>query len=187
MKRWGGKKAYFFIIDAVIGSTILFFSLYLLLSGDIRQDTLQIDYEASEDYASFLINTQIQDLNNEYMNNLTQEGIITNIRNTVIEQINQFYYDALYVCSGDPCRANNLTYANKIIQNLTDLLITQKYGMSYTIIDSSNGINTTIYSRDISSLSTSNIVISSRKVTFLYINSTVFFGPELVEIKLWIK
>jgi hypothetical protein len=182
------KKGYFFVIDAFIGSTIIFLSLLLILNSDVKASKMQYDYGMSEDYSTFIMNTKIQDLNNPYAKNLTDDGVIVNTQNTIIEQIDTFYYNAYYVClpANQSCITRNLNYSARLMQNLTDSLISAKYGFSMTLIDTSQARNQTIYSRNTDSFNSSKLVISSKKITFVQINSTTMFGPNIMVIKIWI-
>jgi len=46
---------------------------------------------------------------------------------------------------------------------------------------------TTIYNRTIDTdVNDAELVIASKKITFLQINSTTMFGPAIVEIKIWV-
>jgi hypothetical protein len=167
------KKGYYFIIDALIGSTIIFLSLMIILNGNVRPTKVQYNYEMAEEYSSFLLNTKLEDLSNPYVDYLiydTKE--INNTKLTIMEQIDLFYYE------------NNLFDASNMIQNLTAPLISEKYGFSYSIINGTT--NKQIYVRGSEKLADAKIIIASRKITFLQINSTTMFGPAMAEIKIWI-
>jgi hypothetical protein len=166
------KKGYFFIIDALIGSTIIFLSLMIILGSATRPTKIQYNYEMTEEYTSFIMNTKIQDLNNPYVNGLIKSNIINDTTLTIMEQIDLFYYN------------HDIAHAHDLVQNLTEPLIGEKYGFSYRIID--GNLNTNIYNRTSPDISNANIIIASQKITFLQINSTTMFGPAMVEIKTWI-
>lgn len=189
------KKGYFFVIDALVGSAIIFVALLIILNANSRPSKLQYDYTISEDYSSFLINTKIQDISNSYIGSLTNNGTnnapISNIRNTLMEQIDEFYYKAIYIYNTSPTVNNTardiyLNYSSVMIQNISDSLIQNNYGFSFTIMDPVKG-NYTLYSRSIDKLANSNIIIASDKITFLQINSTTMFGPVIAEVKIWLK
>lgn len=186
MARRNNKKGYFFVIDAFIGSTIIFVSLMMILNSNIKGSQLQFDYSMAEDYSTFIMNTKIQDLNNPAIANLSAEGLITNKQNTVMEQIDTFYYDAYYVCTDSTCANESLNYSTRLLENLTDSLISSKYGFSLVLKDTATGRNQTIYERSVDRLNTSQLVIASEKITFIQINSTKMFGPNIVDIKVWI-
>lgn len=166
------KKGYYFVIDAFIGSTIIFISLMILLSGGVRPTKVQYNYEMAEEYSTFILTTKIQDLTNPYVNRMIGREI-NDTSLSIMEQVDLFYYK------------NDLIHAGGMIQNLTEPLVPEKYGFSYSIIDGSTITN--IYTRpDSPNIDEANIIISSRKITFLQIDSGTMFGPALTEIKMWI-
>ena len=166
------RKGYFFIIDALIGSTIIFLSLMIILGSSTRPAKVQYNYEMAEEYTTFIMNTKIQDLNDKYISDLVKNNIINNTQLSVMEQVDTFYHD------------NDMTHAHDLVKNLTEPLVMSKYGFSYSIID--KGVKTNIYSRTVPDINQAKIVIASKKITFLQINSTSVFGPAMVEIKIWI-
>ena len=147
MARRNNKKGYFFVIDAFIGSTIIFVSLMMILNSNIKGSQLQFDYSMAEDYSTFIMNTKIQD---------------------------------------STCANESLNYSTRLLENLTDSLISSKYGFSLVLKDTATGRNQTIYERSVDRLNTSQLVIASEKITFIQINSTKMFGPNIVDIKVWI-
>jgi len=170
--RKSNKKGYYFIIDAFIGSTIIFLSLLIILNGGIKPSKIQYNYEMAEEYSTFILNTKIQDLNNEYVNSLTTSHAINDTTLTIMEQVDLFYYN------------NDTSHAKFMIQNLTDPLIAQKYSFSYDVIDGAKTVN--IYNRTNINTSDAKLVVASKKITFLQINSSTLFGPVMTEIKIWI-
>jgi hypothetical protein len=169
------RKGYYFIIDALIGSTIIFLSLMIILNGNVRPTKVQYNYEMAEEYSTFLLNTKLEDLSNPYVDYLIDTKKINNTKITIMEQVDLFYYN------------DNLPDARDIIKNLTESLIPEKYGFSYSIINGSTNKSTTIiYAQGVANLKDAKIIIASRKVTFLQINSSTMFGPAMAEIKIWI-
>jgi hypothetical protein len=166
------RKGYFFIIDAFIGSTIIFLSLLIILNGGTKPTKIQYNYEMTEEYSTFIMNTKLQDLNNLYVTDLMKAGIINDTSLTVMEQVDLFYF------------RNDLTHATALVRNVTEPLIAEKYGFSYRIIDGAS--TTTIYARTPTNISDARIVIASKKITFLQINATTMFGPAMTEIKIWV-
>jgi hypothetical protein len=168
-----GRKGYFFIIDAFIGSAIIIFSLLVILFSGSRVPNVSYNYAVAEEYSSFLLNTKIQDIHNDHIINLTAHGVIKDTRHTLMEQIDEFYY------------YNNLSYASDLIENITEPILSPKYGLSYTMIDPS-GASTILYTRNAATYQDSKVVIVSRKITFLQIDDSTMFGPAVAEIKIWI-
>jgi hypothetical protein len=172
------KKGYYFIIDALIGSTIIFVSLLIILNGGAKPTKIQYNYEMAEEYSTYVLTTKIQDLSNPYVDQLKADKNITDQSLTIMEQVDLFYY------KGD------IDHARKMIENITYSLIPEKYGFSYSIIEISPTTNTTnIYNNTNNvavDINNAKVVIASRKITFLQINSSTMFGPALTEIKIWI-
>jgi hypothetical protein len=169
------KKGYYFIIDALIGSMIIFLSLLIILNEGVKPTKIQYNYEMAEEYSTFILTTKIQDLSNPYVYELINNGNITDTSHTIMEQIDQFYYD------------NDSEHARRMVENLTESLIPDKYGFSYSIIEGSTTTN--IYNntgKTSANITNAKLVIASRKITFLQINSSTMFGPALTEIKIWI-
>jgi hypothetical protein len=172
MSRRFNRRGYFFIIDAFIGSTIIFLSLLIILNGGVKPTKIQYNYEMAEEYSSFIMNTKLIDLNNDYVNGLIRSNISNDTSLTVMEQVDLFYY------------RSDLTHARELIKNLTEPVIPEKYSFSYNII---NGTTTTnIYNRTIINITDARIIIASKKITFLQIDSATMFGPAMTEIKIWI-
>jgi hypothetical protein len=167
-----GKKGYYFVIDALVGSTIIFVSLMILLNNVSKGTKVQYNYELSEEYSTFILTTQIQDISNPYINQLIIDGQIPDQKLTILEQVTLFYY------------RQDLTRAGELVQNITEPLIPPKYGFEYNIINGTDKVN--IYTRDPTPIKDADLVISSKKITFLQINSSTLFGPAVVEIKTWI-
>ncbi len=169
------KRGYYFVVDALIGSIIIFLTIIVLLNQETKPTKIQYNYELAEEYGSFILQTQIQDLNNPRVNELINNKNITNPTLTIMEQVDIFYYN------------NNIPAAEQMIQNLTESLIPSKYGFSYRIITETN--NTNIYNRTATNsinIDDAKMVIASKKITFIQIDSNTMFGPAITEIKIWI-
>jgi len=181
------RKSYFFVIDTLIGSTIIFLSLLVVLNSGTKEWGLTHDYTLAEEYTSFFTDTTLRYLSNELVYNLTASGIITDPDNTVMQQISTFYYYSKYLCnlSDTSCIDGNMSLAHNLVANLSSPLLPEKYGFSYVINDISLGLNTTIFSRNLDWLNTSQVVLVSKRISYVRINSTTLFGPNIVTIKIW--
>ena len=166
------KKGYYFIIDAFIGSTIIFLSLLIIFNGGVKPTKIQYNYALAEDYSTFILNTKLQDISNPYVRFLESNRIINDTSLTIMEEADLLYFN------------NNTASATGLIRNLTEPLVPSKYGFSYNIID--GPLTTVIYNRTSVDINQANMVIASRKITFLQINESAMFGPAITEIKVWI-
>lgn len=161
------KRGYFFLIDAIIGSAIIVITLFIIFNHNSNSQKIESRYVLAEDFATLISNTRIEDINLNYTNTLVNNGKITNTKLRVIEQIAEFYYNG------------NISLAGNLTKEISDASISPKNGFSLSI----NG--TTIYSRNINTLNNSKLVIVSKKIVFIQINSSDLKGPDIAEIKIW--
>lgn len=179
------RKGYFFILDAFIAATIIAVSLVAIMQSDVAIDQRTKDYGQVDEIAQFLLNTRLEDLDNQYVKTLIANGNITNPRNTVIEQIDLFYYKAKYVCSTSSCSMINYNLSRDLLKNISEPLISQKYGYNYVIIDTS--VNHSVYSRSLETKNASDFIVVNRRISYVRYNQTRTFLPHIVEFSLWIK
>ena len=93
------KKGYFFSLDAFIALIIIL--VFILFIKPQNTQTSQIS-EVQTDFLNVLSKIKIGELNNTYSHSLINGGTITNLNQSVLEQIGEFY------ASSDP-RAETLT------------------------------------------------------------------------------
>jgi len=170
------KKGYYFVADALIGSTIIFLALMVIINGGVKPLKIQYDYEIAEQYSDFAFTTKIEDISNPYIDQLLINNNINDTSLTIMEQVNLFYYN------------NDTTHAREMIENLSSSLIPEKYSFSYSIINGTapNTTTTNIYNKTLIDINNADVVIVSRKITFQQIDSSTMYGPAMTEIKLWI-
>lgn len=161
------RGAYFFVVDAILGGSIFLITLIIIMSSHIN-DPIKIQNRLlAEDTMDFLMNTKILDFKNNNLNRLQIEGHITNLENTLFQQISEFYYKG------------NDTLAANFTSNLLELLLSNQYGYSYYIGGE------LIYNTSAETLNTSRVHLTSRKITFYVPNETNMYGPEIAELRLW--
>jgi len=100
------KKAYFFSLDALIALAII---LSIILVLNPVKPKKQVEMDLQEDMISVLSSIKIGEIDNAYVQQLISEGTITDLNQSILEQIGEFY------ASGMP-EANLL--AQDIIDNL---------------------------------------------------------------------
>jgi hypothetical protein len=101
-------KAYFFSLDAMLALTLVVTTIVLLSSIDIREPSMTQTNFLSEDLMSVFSELRIGEINNSYVKELIQNGTITQLNNTILEQLGEFYAD-----SNDATAASmfyNITY-----------------------------------------------------------------------------
>lgn len=161
------RRGYFFVIDAFIGGTIIIIALMLIITSEQRVPRVASKFATTEELSAFMITARIEDTNNYYIANWTREGIITNPRQTIMEQVTEFYYK------------NDTTRARLLVESIVNGTLPAKNGCAYTID------NTTIYSRGMGQYNESSLIIATKKVVYWQANSTTLYGPSITEIKVW--
>lgn len=177
------KKAYFFILDAFIAATIIFVSLAIILNSDVAVEQVAKDYTQPNEITNFLLDTKLEDIDNPYVKKLISDGNISNPRNTIVQQVDLFYYTAEYICSNPQCKSLNYNLSTNLLMNISEPLIPQKYGFEYVIID--NNKNYTVYSRNILSKNKSDFKIVTKRISYVKYNLTEIFMPHVVQFSVW--
>jgi len=143
LNKMVNKKAVFFTIDSLLASGIVITAILLISNFYFAEQKRENINYASQDLARVFSTMRIGDIDNDYAKSLISSGEITNINNTILEQIGDFWAD------GKIERAGNLT------KNLTESVIPSRYGFSILVNDEE------IYSR---SLPVKRALVSSRKI-----------------------
>lgn len=168
------KKGIYFTIDSILAGGIILVVIVLASSFYINErPSFHLNY-LSQDLVRTLSTLTVEEINNEYINDRISSGDITNLDNTVLEQIAEFWAEG------------NLEYANKTMSNVTELLVPDTIGFGMWIN------NETIYTRDLPikrSLASSKKIISgiakgeaggeTRK------NPPTLGDPVIVEVRVW--
>lgn len=174
-----GKRGFFFILDAILAIGILVIGVLFLTSSYIQLPQLTQVSFLSDDLLSFLSDTKIKDLNNEYAGiggELWKNGTISNQENSLLQQASIFY------------KKNDLGTAEKFIQSSTNELVPSQFRYEVWID------KTLIYPRNPSSQHSlsrnqTSLILASRKIAFGFLNQSTgeIWGPYEVEVYLWQK
>ena len=171
------KRGYFFVLDAVLGLTVLVIGVFLITSSyvDVPQPT-QVGL-LSDDLLNFLSNTKVKDLNNLYAGiggTLWDQGEITDADNSLLQQVGEFY------------AKSKLDTAEKFIQNVSAGVIPQQFRYEVWMD------NASLYPRapsveHLNSKGSTELLLTSKKLTFGIINKTTsdIWGPYKAEAFLW--
>lgn len=186
------NKGYFFILDAFIASVIIIVSLVAILNSDVAVSPRSKDFSQAESVSNFILNTKMEDLNDPWVNDwISDNHIFIKPRKTILQQIDFFYYNIQYVCEsgagGDICRGVHDNLAKTLLGNVTEKLISEKYGYRYRIIEIDPPNTFTILNRSEETMANSSFRIFTKKISYSYINQTAFFKPHIVEFAIWIK
>lgn len=167
------RGAYFFVLDALIGGSIFLVSVILILGSYMNVPETRQSYLLAEDLMSIIQTTKIIDFRDPYIEYLADNGSITNPEQSLFQQIAQLHY------VGKQNQSYNLT------KNILLSLITEEYGVSYSIINGTSNETTIIFNQSVERENLSKRMLSSRKIVFYAVEQTSFFGPDIVELRLW--
>lgn len=158
------KNAILFTIDSLLASGIVIITILLISNFyTVEEQKGSINYVPQDlllDYSSITIGQ----VNNDYAKSLVSSGAITNVNNTVLEQIGYFW------SSGSTDLAANLA------KNLTEGIIPKNYG--YSVLADGQSI----YTRNATMKSG---LVSSRMMVSGLSGMSNFWGPIIVEIRVW--
>ena len=171
------KRGYFFILDAVLGLSVLIIGVFLITSSyvDVPQPA-QIAL-LSDDLLNFLSNTKVNELNNPYAGiggELWTQGIITDADNSLLQQIGEFY------------AANKLDVAERFIQNVSEGVTPPEF-LYEVWIDGIILYPITPSAEHTKLKESSELLLTSKVITFGIMNKTTsnLWGPYKVEVFVW--
>lgn len=164
------KRGIFFTIDAILAAGI-FLVLILLISNVYVSDTptQQVRFY-SQDTLRLFTELKINEVDSDYVRDLIGSGTITELNNTVLEQVGDFWAE------------NDIDNAEGLMKNLTDALIPQNYGVGVYVDEE------VIYARQ---RSIGRTLISSRKIISGVAEGVDedelpgLWGPVVVEFRVW--
>ncbi len=170
------RGAYFFVIDALIAAMVIFVSLIIIFTSHNMVPDTSSSVRMIEDYTNFLTNTKVREFQGEYVKDLINDSNITNLDNTLIEQLTEFYY---YNTTGKD--------NTKIMWNFTQEISKGIIPDQRSVIVYMN--KTLLYNRSVSPIKNSNLVLSSKKICFIRIvnnTQTFIYGPVMMDVMVWV-
>jgi len=162
------RGSYFFVLDAMIGGAIFLVTVIIIISSQLNTPDKRQSYLLANDVMYLLSTTKIIDFRNPYISTLANDGNITDYEQSLFLQISEFYY------------TNRTELAKNLTKAVLETVILEQYGVSYSIGDE------IIYNRFMDRFNHSRMALTSRKLSFLIINETTYFGPDVAELKIWI-
>ncbi|MFW6220362.1 MAG: hypothetical protein ACOC3X_01680 [Nanoarchaeota archaeon] len=172
------KRGYFFIFDVGLSIFVLLLGLIIVFSYYFNVYSTHQSSYFSTNIMDILSNTKIYQSNNNYFGfngDLHKNGNITNIQNSLLTQMSEFYYRSEEK-DCDYC----LNLINNSFNQITDLLISENY---YYIVKINNTVvfNTT---KDIPFYNSTQLIPSKKIVYGIYENNEIF-GPYGFEVWAW--
>lgn len=171
------KRGFFFILDAVLGLTVLIIGVFLITSSYVNVPRPAQVGLLSDDLLDFLSNKKIKELNNPYAGiggELWNKGVITDADNSLLQQIGELY------------AAGSLGTAEKFIQNVSKGTVPEQF--RYEVwIDGSLLYPRTPSAEHIKSRNSTRLLLASKKITFGVINKETgdLWGPYEAEVFVW--
>ena len=165
------NKSQIFFFDLIFSFVILVVSLglfftYFLVVND-NEDIHTLNREVLERFTT----TNINALNNEEVREMFVRNEITNIQNTVAQQVAEFYYDG----------------ENELAQNLTSIFISSFSSTELNIVVEI--YNTTdsyvLYSTELRNSKEDSDVVSSQTRDVIGFRNGESFGPYTFNIDIW--
>ena len=115
------KKGFFFSTDAIIALFILIIGITSISLLHLKENPKENLYFASSDIANILSSTKVNELNNSYLNDLVENGTITDNSSTILEQIGYLWAQG------------QKDIANRLAENITSPLVPDSFGLSFVI------------------------------------------------------
>lgn len=162
------KHGQYLTIDAFIAAMILAVTLVIIFAARSTQPYSTQNELFSQGVAESLSQAKLQELNNPLVINMSRNGTITNLDNTVLQQATEFYF---------------LGYrhqAFELLKNVTSRLIEPQYSFEVVIN------NDLIFNRTLTPENSTSVLVSSKKIMFGTINRSVLvYGPTIAEVRVW--
>ena len=163
-----GKKAQYLTIDAFIASMIIAVTLVIVLAARTTLPYTSQSEAISKGLAESLSQVKLSELNNQLILDMSKNGIITSLDNTILQQATEFYF------------VGNTHYAFELLRNVSQTLIPKQY--SFAVIVN----NDLIYNRTTRTENSSSVLVSSKKLIFGVVNkAALVYGPTIAEVRLW--
>ncbi len=177
------KKGYLFILDSIVALFVLTIGITLILSYRFPQPVTQQAEIYSSDLVSFLTKIKIQNLNDNYIGLngvLVENGTITAVDNTLIEQTGEFYFRY----SNSSC-GGCLSFINDSMQSVTHSLFLKQFNFEIAVDDTVLKNRTVVYlNKAKPTKNTAELILPSRRFIYGIYNNTPY-GPYIMEITVW--
>ncbi len=167
-----GRKGFFFTVDAFVAIIVIVVGIGMLLYFRSGSRYIPPAERISEDITKVLSSGEIYEINSPLLDSLKSDGNITNIHNTVMEQVGEFYYRSLNGCSF--C----LGLARDVVENITTDAIPPQYSFELTIE------NTTLYKRELSPKEDAYALFIDNRIVSGFYNFKLW-GPYFIEVTVW--
>lgn len=172
-ERLAGERrgAYFFVIDAFIGSIIIISAIVVIYSGFSQQQGASQQFYVAEDFMNVIETTQLRNYGYEagHVKNMTLNGTITDLRSTLAQQM------VLFHLTGN---SNLKTYSAELASRTPERIsIVVRIRDGASIAEIAN--------KSVTPYATAVSVYSSQRVIILRQSPTETYRPVIVEVLTW--
>jgi hypothetical protein len=165
------KKGYFFTLDAFIAMSLLIICIVMIFSIQSSKPYPLQGIELSDDLMKLLANTKLYEIQSNYTSTLYSQGNITQLDNTLIEQIAWFYI------------SNRSGLAVRFANNISSSILPGKYGFELRIYNKTTEYLISVNPGKVNQ-NTSRLIITSKRIIMGIENETAW-GPMTAEVRLW--
>lgn len=167
-------KGIYFTIDSIIAGGIILVVILLASSFYVKeQPSIHLNY-LSQDSIKTLSTITVEEIGNEYLNERIASGDITNLDNSILQQIGEFWADG------------KMQFASDSVQNVIEPFLPNVVGFGIWID------NELIYKRD---MPIKKSLVSSKKIISGITKGQTggstrqdpptLWGPAIVEVRVW--
>jgi hypothetical protein len=169
------RGAYFFVIDALIAGSIIFITLLMIFGSYSILPESSPTIRMIDDYTKFLISTKIRQFQGPFVEQLKADGNITNLDNTLLEQLTEFYY------LNSTVPIDKTAMMAGFVKEISKGVISSQRGFALYLNQS------LIYNYTSSKpLEETAMLLSTQKIVFKRINESYIYGPIILEVKIWV-
>jgi hypothetical protein len=172
------RGAYFFVIDAFIAVSIIIATVIIIFSAQSTKTESKPTLSLLQDFMAFMSNTKIRDLQGSSTQALIADSNITDIDNTVLEQIIEFYY------INQSTGRNMSGIITQFINETSSSIIPET--RSFTMRIYNDTFSAVLFNKSRYPEGDSSLMLGMSKIGFKRINQTEIYGPMIVEVKIWV-
>ena len=177
------KRGYFFSLDAITAIGVMVIGIVLVLISTSYQPSETSLVFISTDLMNTLQSTNVFDINEQeysYVEKLKNNSNITNLDNTILEQIGEFLYrESEYSCTYCREMAANFT------RDLTNFSVPEQYSFEILVNNESIFNRSTTNPTSQPLKNQSSMLMPSKRLFSGIINRTDVWGPYTAEVIVW--
>jgi len=171
------KKGQYFTMDAFMALFVITTGLLIVLSFGSYRPVSEQPQILSQEFVNVLAQSKIKQVNAPFISQQVAEGTITDTDNTILQQAYEykFFFDS-DVGGYNPTISN---LSAQFLESVSQNLIPKQYNFEIIIDDD------VVYNRG-PGFENTDLLVSTKRLAFgVYDKTTEFWGPIIVEVRLW--